>query len=246
MSQTSTVLRAPQALEAQRPAAHRGHWPQVLLVCVAIGIYFTARGLTEADPGRAVAHARRVVEFEQWARLYREPELQQLVIGHDSVVAVLNWIYIWGHWPVIAMVLIWLLRCHREPYRLLRNALFISGTIGVVIFILFPVAPPRLAGLGFVDTVSLKSHSYRVLQPPGFVNQYAAVPSLHVGWNLLIGISVARHARAWLARLFGLLIPIAMTASVVLTANHYLVDALLGAIVALVGLLAASWLMRRA
>jgi hypothetical protein len=116
--------------------------------------------------------------------------------------------------------------------------------IGVCIFVLYPVAPPRLAGLGLYDTVSAQSHAYRVLQPPAFVNQYAAVPSLHVGWNLLIGIFVVRYARRTVLRVIGALLPMAMTASVVLTANHYVIDAVLGAIVALTGLVVAMRMAR--
>ena len=209
---------------------------QVVLVTAAIVVYFTARGLTQANPTRALGNARDVVAFERWGHLYQEPTLQRLVLGHHGVIDVLNWIYIWGHWPVIVVVLLWLVHDHPERYRVLRNALFVSGCIGIVIFALFPVAPPRLAGLGLVDTVTAQSHAYRVLQPPSFVNQYAAIPSLHVGWNLLVGIFVARHARRPLLRALGVLTPVAMTAAVVLTANHYLIDAALGAMIALAGL----------
>jgi hypothetical protein len=102
-----------------------------------------------------------------------------------------------------------------------------------------------LAGIGLVDTVTTQSHAYRVLQPPAFVNQYAAIPSLHVGWDLLVGIFVFRHARRSIARAFGVLTPIAMTTAVVLTANHFVIDAALGALVALVGLGVAATLRRR-
>jgi hypothetical protein len=214
----------------------RGLVTQAGLVGAAIVAYFTARGLTEANPTRALQNAQAVIDWEQRHHLHDELALQKLVIGHGRVIDVLNWIYIWGHWPVIVAVLIWLLRRHPEPYRLLRNAIFISGAIGIVVFVLYPVAPPRLAGIGLVDTVTEQSHSYRVLQPPAFVNQYAAIPSLHVGWDLLVGIFVFRHARRRITRAIGALTPVAMTTAVVLTANHFLVDAALGAMVALIGL----------
>lgn len=84
-------------------------------------------------------------------------------------------------------------------YSVFRNAFFISGTIGIIIFVLYPVAPPRLADVGVVDTVTMYSSSYRVLQPPAFVNQYAAVPSLHFGWDLLMGIALVTQSR-WRVR----------------------------------------------
>jgi hypothetical protein len=95
---------------------------------------------------------------------------------------------------------------------------------------------------GLVDTVTQRSNSYRVLQPPAFVNQYAALPSLHVGWDLLMGIAVMTAATGVTLRVVGALMPLAMVAAVVLTANHYLLDVIAGAAVALTGLaLAVSY-----
>ena len=241
-------LEVPLAPAPQEPTGWRAslaaRWHstrlEVLYVGAGVVAYFLARGLTQSDPAQALRNARHVVSFERWTHLYQEPTLQQWAVGHDALVDVLNWVYIWGHWPVIVVTLLWLVHSHPASYRLLRNAMFVSAVIGVVIFVLFPVAPPRLAGLGLVDTVTLQSHAYRVLQPPAFVNQYAAVPSLHVGWNLLVGIFVYRCARRPVVRALGILSPIAMTAAVVLTANHYLIDAVLGAIVALIGLVVAA------
>jgi hypothetical protein len=155
-------------------------------------------------------------------------------------VTAVNWIYIWGHWPAIAGVLVWLHRTRRDAYRLMRNAIFVSGAIGLVIFAAYPVAPPRLSGLGFVDTVTEHSNSYRVLQPPALANKYAAVPSLHVGWNLLVGVFLWRHGRRHLVRALGLASPVMMFAAVVLTANHYVIDGLLGLAVAASGLAIAG------
>ena len=246
VTQVYETLGARGSPAVTRPGRDlRGYATQVGLVAAAIVAYFTARGLTESDPTRALRHAEAVIAWEQRHHLHDELALQKLVIGHGRIIDVLNWIYIWGHWPVIVAVLVWLLRTHPEPYRLLRNAIFISGAIGIAVFVLYPVAPPRLAGIGLVDTVTTQSHAYRVLQPPAFVNQYAAIPSLHVGWDLLVGIFVFTYARRRVARLFGVITPIAMTTAVVLTANHFVIDAALGAFVALIGLGAALVLRRR-
>lgn len=94
-----------------------------------------------------------------------------------------NWVYIYGHWPVIGITLVWLFLRAPDDYRLLRNAMFVSGAIGLVLFALFPVSPPRFGVLELVDTVTERSDSYRALQPPGLINRYAAFPSLHFGWN---------------------------------------------------------------
>ncbi len=202
---------------------------QLAIVAAAVFGYFLVRGATEAKVGVAVDNARRVVDLERFLGLYHEPWLQSVFGGTSPVTTALNWIYIWGHWPVITVTLIWLARRHPVTYLRTRNAMLLSGGIGLVVFTLFPVAPPRLAGLGMVDTVTVGSHAYRVLQPTLFTNQYAAVPSLHVGWDLLMGLAITLSARSLWVRALGIAMPAAMTVAVVLTANHYILDAILGA-----------------
>jgi membrane-associated phospholipid phosphatase len=99
--------------------------------------------------------------------------------------------------------------------------------------------------MGLVDTVTLHSNSYRLLQPPAFVNQYAAVPSLHFGWNLLIGIALFTQSSRLVPKAFGAIVPLMMASAIVLTANHYVFDAVAGAVVALAGLAVAYMLQRR-
>ena len=145
-----------------------------------------------------------------------------------------------AHWPVIGLIAIGLYRSRPDSYRLFRNAFLISGAIGLAIFMTLPTAPPRLAGMGLVDTVVQSSNFYHLLQPPEMINQYAAFPSLHFGWNLLNGIALIVESPHRLLRLAGAALPLAMLLAVVLTANHYAIDAFAGAVVALIGL-ALAW-----
>jgi membrane-associated phospholipid phosphatase len=125
----------------------------------------------------------------------------------------------------------------RDTYPLYRNAVLASGAIGMVIFALFPLAPPRFVSeIEVVDTVSLYSRSYRVLQPPSLTNLYAAMPSLHLGWNLLVGIAIVRSAVTLPGRALGFALPIGMFAAIVLTGNHYILDGIAGGTIALIGL----------
>jgi len=218
---------------------------QVLLVTLGGFIYFGVRGLTEGSPAEAEARGLGILEWEESLGIAIEREAQALIANSEMLVTISNWVYIWFHWPVIIATLVWLHRNHRVQYLLLRNAMFISGAIGMVIFALYPVAPPRLTEAGFVDTVTELSNSYRILQPPALVNKYAAVPSLHVGWNLLVGIVILTVARHKITRVFAALSPLAMIVAVVLTANHYVVDAVAGIIVAMVGLTLAQKLPER-
>ena len=217
-----------------------------MLIGLAALLYFAVRGITEADPVVAVDHGHDVLRFESRLGLDAEASLQNRIVDRQWLVTIVNWIYIWGHWPAIAGTLVWLQRTRRTEYLNLRNALFISGAIGLVIFTLYPVAPPRLLGTDqFIDTVTEFSTSYRVLQPPSLVNKYAALPSLHVGWNLLVGLFIWRHAKQPAVRALGAISPALMITAVVLTANHYLIDAAAGAAIALTGLAIANRLAGR-
>ena len=180
---------------------------QVLLCAGAVFVYFRVRGLTDSRPHIAFRNAELVLNTERDLRIDWEHTLQQQVINSPRVTNVLNWIYIYGHWPVIVVTLIWLLTRHPDIFRRTRNAMFVSGAVGMVVFALFPVAPPRLDGLGLVDTVAEQSRAYRVLQPTAFTNQYAAMPSLHVGWDLLIGLAIWTAAGHLWLRLLGLAMP---------------------------------------
>ena len=212
---------------------------ELALVTGAFFVYFAVRGATEGSEALALANASSVASFERRLGFLWEPRLQELIIDHHWIVTFMNWVYIWGHWPFIGIVAMWLFLFHGDTYPLIRNAFLISGGIGLIIFAVFPVAPPRLAEADVVDTVTRYSNSYRVLQPPGLVNIYAALPSLHFGWNLLMGIALFARARSRIARLVGVAVPIFMLLAVVLTANHYIIDAVAGGGIALLGLVAA-------
>jgi hypothetical protein len=216
---------------------------QIGLMVGAALLYFAVRGVTEGDETTAVAHARHLLRVEDALRLDVESSAQSLILANHSLVTLANWVYIWAHWPVITVTLLWLYRHHRSRYLQLTRAMFISGAIGLVIFALYPVAPPRLVPDGpWVDTVTELSTSYRVLQPPALVNKYAALPSLHVGWNLLVGIVVFRTAGRRVLRTAAAVLPGLMVCAVVLTGNHYVLDTVLGATLALIGLGATRFL----
>jgi membrane-associated phospholipid phosphatase len=224
-----TTLTTPRAAPPARPRPRPVRLvPQIAVVTTAIAVYFLVRGATDSAATEAVRNARKLVSLERALGIYHEPGLQHALAGSAHVRTVLNWMYIWGHWPVIVVTLLLLARRNPDVFRRIRDAMMLSGGIGMVAFAVFPVAPPRLVDLGMADTVTLTSHAYRVLQPAVFTNQFAAMPSLHAGWNLLIGLAIISAARRPLLRLVGVLLPMAMVAAVVLTANHYIVDVLVG------------------
>jgi membrane-associated phospholipid phosphatase len=218
---------------------------EVLVILAGVVTYFGIRGQTAGTPETAVDHAQDIVALEQRLNLDHEAGLQQYVVDSDVVSTVANWIYIWGHWPVIVATLLWLALRHRTVYLRLRNAMMASGGLGLLVYTTYPVAPPRLAELGLVDTVSERSSAYRILQPPAFVNQYAAMPSLHVGWDLLVGLALISAAGALWLRVLGRLMPVFMGLATVATANHYLLDVVAGVAFALAGHAIALQVERR-
>ena len=219
---------------------------EIALIAAAWLAYFGIRALTQGSEDAALAHAHEIMRFEDWLGIDAEADAQGTVAAHRWLLDLGNWIYIWGHWPVIAVTAVLLFRHRQAAYRRLRNAMFVSGGIGLVIFAAYPVAPPRLAGFGLVDTVTDYSHSYRALQPPALTNIYASMPSLHFGWDLLVGITVAMEARHLAVRLAGVMMPVLMAFAVIVTANHFVVDIVAGGALALVGLAVALRLERRA
>jgi hypothetical protein len=218
---------------------------EVAIVGLGVFLYFYVRGQMHAMTTVAVAHSLRIIELEQELGLFHEPAMQRRIMDHGWMVTLQNWIYIFGHWPVVIGTLIWLVWRHPDYFGRWRNAMIISGLIGIAIFAAYPVAPPRLvSGYGFFDSVTARSNAYRVLQPPSLTNPYAAVPSLHFGWNLLMGIAWVRLSHHWAGKVFGILMPPLMFLAIILTANHFIFDGIAGGILALFGLVVAFLLHR--
>jgi membrane-associated phospholipid phosphatase len=203
-------------------------------------------GAEHARYSLALADARHLIDFERLLGIFRERQLQSLIIDNDALMQIFNAIYMWAHLPLIIALAIWLYWRHREHFRITRNAVLISGAIALVIFQIAPLAPPRLVpGMGFVDTAAKVSGVYDTVEPKLFFNPYAAIPSMHVGWVLLMGLTVWQYASerrlAWL----GLALPVLMTLAVVITGNHYFTDAIAGVATALVGLWLAGFAERQ-
>jgi membrane-associated phospholipid phosphatase len=244
MSLVRSRIQTAARPDGGRP--RRRFWlTQAGILAAAIVVYFGVRTLTEGSPATAARNAGRIVDLEQSLGIHVESSMQEYVVGQEGLARLANWVYIWGHWPVIIAVLAWLVVRVPDRYTLYRDAMLISGLAGIVIFATFPVAPPRLLDLGMTDTVTDQSHAYRVLQPPSLVNQFAAMPSFHAGWDLLMGIALVREGRRIWVRVLGCLLPIAMALSVVVTANHYLLDVVVGMAIVAGALLVAHLMHTR-
>ena len=233
----ATVLVAlALAVWAVGPARRRHLIQEIAVIAPAWLAYFLIRGATESDPDAAIARARALAALERDLGIYIEGWLNEALTRSEPLTTVANVVYIWGHWPLIFAVAIWLFWRHPKEFARYKRAFLLSGAIGLTIFYVLPTAPPRLADQDLFDTVTTYSNAYRVLQPPALTNQYAAMPSLHVGWNLLIGIALARNAVAWPPRWLGWLSPLAMALAAVATANHFVLDIVAGVAVSMFAL----------
>ena len=152
--------------------------------------YFGVRAITDAAPWKAFANAAALFRLEVDLGIDWEGAVQAVVLRSQTLVDIANAVYIYGHWPVLIGSGVLLFRYRRPHYYRLRNVCVLTGLVGLVIFVLFPVAPPRLTDLPVIDTVTRDTEGYRQILPPGMVNQFAAMPSFHAGWNLLVGIVV--------------------------------------------------------
>lgn len=206
-----------------------------LIIAIGAITYVVVREWTEGSPERAMHNARQLLAFEQRVGIDHERTLVGLALDNAWLRTMVNWIYIWGHWPVIIGVSAWLFVHDRGRYVWLRNSMFASGMIGFAFFALVPMAPPRLSGLGYVDTITTWSSSYRVMQPPDYANLYAAMPSLHFGWDLLVGIALFTSTSVLGVRVFACVMPSLMAFAVVTTANHWVLDVLVGLCVVTAG-----------
>ncbi len=214
---------------------------EIGLVGLSFLLYFLVRGAVVGEAGVAVQHARDIIHLEQRLGVYWEPDLQSTVIGKRALVQLFNGIYFWLDFPVIAAIGLWLYFFRPHNYTVARDAILVSGAIALIIYLTYPVAPPRLVpGLGFVDSVNQYTHfSYQAQSMQAFVNPYAAVPSLHFGWSVLISAAMYWNIRIIPVRVFAVILPFAQLAAIVFTANHFIFDAFIGIVVCLGGVLIA-------
>ncbi|MFJ7331042.1 phosphatase PAP2 family protein [Streptomyces cyaneofuscatus] len=230
-------------------------WTELPLIAVVYGLYSVGRLLVRGDVSMAVDNGLAILRFEQALHLNAEHPLNRLFTSTPSLGIPADFAYASLHYLVTPAVLIWMFRRRSAAYRAARVWLMNSTLLGLIGFTLVPTCPPRLldASHGFVDTMAQYSaygwwgagaSAPRGLS--GMTNQYAAMPSLHVGWSLWCGILLWRHARHPLLRAAGIAYPLLTTVIVMGTANHYFLDAVAGAAVMGLGALLTRPVMRLA
>ncbi|MDQ1045833.1 phosphatase PAP2 family protein [Streptomyces sp. V4I2] len=228
-------------------------WTELPLIVLVYACYSAGRLLARGDVTSAVDHGLTILRVEKVLHINAEHPLNRLFTSEAWIGVPADFWYASLHYMVTPVILVWLFRSRAVHYRMARTWLMTSTFIGLIGFTLLPTCPPRLLspGYGFVDTMAQYS-SYgwwggEASAPRGLggmTNQYAAMPSLHVGWAVWCGVMLWKYGGTRTAKVAGVGYPLVTTIVVMGTANHYFLDAVAGAAVMGAGLLLAPYVMR--
>ncbi len=214
---------------------------QIGLLIGLAEVYRLLRRLIPTDWPLATAHAQHVLRLEQVSRFAWERGIQETFLRVPELVKAMNWFYLSSHFLVTGVFFVWLYWRNREGFSIFRDGFLLATGISLVIHWKYPTAPPRLAEIGVKDTIDLYS-GVNIGSPhhERFANPVAAVPSLHAGWALALGVGLVLYSRSALLRIAGVLYPAAVLLTIVVTGNHFIFDAVAGGLVMAVGFAATT------
>jgi hypothetical protein len=221
---------------------------QVLLFMAAYQLYRLTRGLVN-DPEAATTafnNARNLIDLENTLGLFVEPSVQTFTAGQQWLLDIASWMYINAQTTITLSALVWLYLFRNASFYFVRNMFLFAFCLALVGYGLFPTAPPRfLPEWGFFDAVSdftgVPQDSVTV---DALFNPYAAMPSMHVGFALMVSLPLARLVRVRPLKVFWALYPLIVVWVIVATANHFILDAVFGAVTAGIGALFALGMAR--
>ena len=218
---------------------------QLALFAAAYYLYRVVRGLVDGQAGLAFENARALVDIERTLGLFFEPGLQAWTRAQDWLLVFANWMYVNSHFVITTTFLIWLYIARNHAYYYVRNMFMVAMGLALVLYVAFPTAPPRfMPEWGFTDTVASfvgegAENSANVLYNP-----YAAVPSMHIAFALMIAVPGAALSRLAWTRAWWSAYPPLVLFVIVVTANHFWFDAAAGAAVACLAAISAHQLAR--
>jgi hypothetical protein len=206
---------------------------QVVLFGGAYYAYRIVRGIVDGEVTVAFTHARSLVGLERGMHLFFEPALQRWALKSNLIVHVADWVYMNSHFVVTTTFLVWLYLARNAVYYYVRNMFMIAMGLALVGYVVFPAAPPRmLPEWGFTDTVANFVGQSASDTASVLYNPYAAVPSMHVAFALMIAVPAVMVVRARVLKVLWAFYPLLITFVVMVTANHFWIDAALGVLVA--------------
>lgn len=233
----TTDSRVQERVAPMRPQERRrnGWWLEVLIAVVGYELYSAVQSLTTGHVG-AYGHARGLAHFEHRWHIWIESAVNHFATAHGWVGLSAGYYYELTHVCGTAAVLIYLWRRARPQYVVLRNVLITMSVPALLVYGLWPVAPPRLAVPNITDILVTHNILGAAHVHGGFVNLYAAMPSLHVAWAAwCAGAVIVTTSSPW--KHLALIYPLLTTFAVVATGNHFLTDCIAGATLALAAFL---------
>ena len=213
-------------------SARKAHIFELFLVVGAYLVYFFTRGLVFSEySGIGMENAGRIISFEKALGFFWEPGLQSWVLSNvKGFASVLNWVYIITYWPVIVVTGAALYVVNRPKYYYYRTVVVINLVGALLIFMLFPVTSPFNITQYFVNTIQeLGPGLYGGSDMAVFYNAQAAMPSLHFSWTVILGVLFMRTFKGWF-RIAGVFYPILTFLAIIITGNHFILDAIVGGI----------------
>ncbi|MBA2461169.1 MAG: phosphatase PAP2 family protein [Actinobacteria bacterium] len=221
--------------------AARDGLAQIAVVLGAFGVYEALRHVMEPNWAQAFANAHRIVSVEQVLGFAWEQSLQRAFLALPDVVNALNLFYFVGHFVFTGIFFVWLYHRSRDGFRSFRDGFLAATAMAVFVHWLYPTAPPRLAGVGLQDTLlALSGIDIGSQTSSAYSNPVAAVPSLHAAYAVGVGLGLIRFARSQLMRTAGVLYPPLVIVTIVVTGNHFLLDAVAGIAVLAAGFAVAA------
>jgi hypothetical protein len=222
---------------------------QVLLFLGAYLLYQVVRGLIDGnDVARASWNAYRVIDLERTLHVFIEPNIQAWAVNERWLMDLADWTYLNAHYVVTIGALGFIYLRRNDSFYFVRNMFMIAMVIALAGYALYPTAPPRLMPeWGFTDSIQQFTGITAEYGPgSALLNMYAAIPSMHVCFAVMIGLPMARLVGSWPARVAWSLYPVLITFVVVATGNHYLTDVALGTLTAGASAVLAKQLLARA
>jgi membrane-associated phospholipid phosphatase len=222
---------------------------QLALFAGAYGAYEVVRGLVGVNGYKPFGDATKIIGFERSLHIFWEPAIQSWVTSHTHwLLEIADWTYINAHFALTAGALAFIYLRRNDSFYFVRNMFMVAMLIALVGYSVFPTAPPRLMPeWGFTDAIQQATNVTIEHGVSGaLLNAYAAVPSMHVAFALMIGLPMGRLVRHRLLRVLWRVYPLFIAFVVIATGNHYFTDVFLGALTAGVAALLSKQLLARA
>jgi hypothetical protein len=223
------------------PKGWRDLLRQLLLFCGAYWLYRLVRGQTDGRVAEAFMHARELIHIEQALGLFIEPTVHAWAEGRTWIIDAASWMYVNSHFTITTLTLAFIYLRRNSSFYFIRNMFMVAMSIALVLYAAFPTAPPRyMPEWGFSDSVAdFTGLTAKGSSADALYNPFAAVPSMHVAFALMLGVPMLQMARHWWAKALWSVYPLLVTFVVVATANHWWFDAFTGALTAAVSALVA-------